>query len=442
MQTPASAAIGIAALPRSRPAAALARARPRASLRAVTGPVWLAVFLLLAFTRSTATAPAAAITVALAALGWLHFALSERAALLALLRRHRALFAALAMLMAGVAVSQALAAPALPEGFWAALPAQVGLTLCLVPLVLALSDARSLRAAAALFIALCAWHVVAMPVEAVTGAKLSWHVVELLPRSAGLLHYQASGLAQQAYYFPGLLLPLFYMAWGLVRELSAPPSRSPRGALGLALCAAPLLWLVPVLCVQSRSALAGAVAASALCLFCGCLRLGARTRLACVALMLVAGALAWWLLFSTGKSGPGLRWAYAGHYFLAALHWPGVLVGHGLRLADPDMVIAGLQPIAHSHNDLVQMLYSWGLLATLPYAAFWLLLLGLIGRAFVRHGRWWPACTVLALAPSLVTDLGFQHYEKAVCMVLLTALCMVLARPGQALPAARQANSV
>ena len=77
-----------------------------------------------------------------------------------------------------------------------------------------------LLALALVFLAVCAWHFVAMPVEAVSGAKLTWHESSAaMPRSAGPLNFQASGLALQPYFFSGLFAgalaaSLFYFLAG------------------------------------------------------------------------------------------------------------------------------------------------------------------------------------------------------------------------------------
>jgi len=64
--------------------------------------------------------------------------------------------------------------------------------------------------------------------------------------------------------------------------------------------------------------------------------------------------------------------------------------------------------------------------ALIAYVGFWAVLLQLVWKRFAARGEMWPACALVVLFPSMVTDLGFQHYEKAVMVVLLAAFCMAL----------------
>jgi hypothetical protein len=98
------------------------------------------------------------------------------------------------------------------------------------------------------------------------------------------------------------------------------------------------------------------------------------------------------------------------------------------------MLLPGLDPITHSHNDLVQMLYSWGSAALVAYIVFWCGLLSLVYSGFVARKEYWPVCALLVAVPGMVTDLGFEHYEKAAFLVILAAFCMALA------PAANRAE--
>ena len=308
------------------------------------------------------------------------------------------------------------------------------LLLCLPALALFLRDERTLGAVVLVFAAVCAWHLVAMPLEAVTGLKVSWHRIELLPRDAGPFHYQASGLAWQAYYFPGLFLPLFYLAWGPVFEKRVFPDwpLSQRAMLAL-----PLVWLVPALSVQSRSAFAGALAAALLAIVGAGRTRKARTWFA-LAVLALLGAAVFWLLFAENKSGAELRVAYFKHYMRAAMDWQWLATGRSYYL-DPDlrMMVPGMQMLQHSHNDIAQIFYSWGLPGLAAYVAFWVALVRLAWTRFVAHGEYWPACALVALFPNMVTDLGFQHYEKAAFLVLLTAFCLACAaRPRPATQAA------
>ncbi|HWI84179.1 O-antigen ligase family protein [Ramlibacter sp.] len=393
--------------------------------------LWLAGFLFLAFKGATVAPPANSAFFALAALGSAWFAAFDRARVRELWREHRGLLATVLLLAAAILFSEAVAkargeAPAHP------LPPQAGLLLCLPALALFLRDERALRAVVLVFAAVCLWHLVAMPLEAVLGVKVSWHRIELLPRDAGPLHFQASGLAWQAYYFPGLFLPLFWLAWGPVYERRVFPGwpLSPRAMLVL-----PLLWLVPALSVQSRSAFAGALTAALLAIVGASRAKRLRTWFA-VGLLAIFAAAVYWHLFAENKSGADLRVAYFKHYVRAAMDWHWLATGRSYYL-DPDlrMMVPGMQMLQHSHNDIAQVFYSWGLPGLLAYLAFWVALVRLVWTRFARHGEYWPACALIALLPNMVTDLGFQHYEKAAFLVLLTAFCLACAgrpRPARA----------
>ena len=390
-------------------------------LRAAIPPVWLAAFLYLAFKGATMAPPSNAGLYALAASGAIYFALFEPAQVKRLMREHRAVLTGAFVLAVAILLSEAAAkirglAPPHP------LPPQAALLLCLPALALFLLEGRNLRAVVALFCAVCAWHFLAMPIEAVLGAKLSWHPVELLPRAAGPLNYQASGLAWQAYFFPGLFLPLFYLAWGPIYEKRVFPDLSVSRRTMLAL---PFAWLVPAACVQSRSAFAGAMGAALLALIASSRTRQLRTWLAAGLLAVFAAGL-YWYLFAENKSGAELRIAYFKLYVSDALELPWLATGRSLYL-DPDPpAVPGMIALQHSHNDIAQIFYSWGLPGLLAYIGFWAALLKLVYSRFWVNGEYWPASALIALFPSMVTDLGFQHYEKAAFLVLLTAFCIAL----------------
>lgn len=392
---------------------------------------WLAGFLFLAFQGATVAPPSNAALYALVVSGSAWFLLFQRQQVRHLWDEQRAMLLAVLVLAAAILWSEA-AGKVRGEAPAHRLPPQAGLLLCLPALALFLRDPPTLRAVVLVFAALCLWHLVAMPLEAVLGVKVSWHRIELLPRDAGPFHYQASGLAWQAYYFPGLFLPLFYLAWGPVFEKRVFPALPlPRRTL----VALPLLWLVPALSVQSRSAFAGALAAALLAIV-GASRIRRLRTWFALAVLALLGAAVFWLLFAENKSGAELRIAYFRHYMHAALDWQWLATGRSYYL-DPDlrMMVPGLQMLQHSHNDIAQIFYSWGLPGLLAYVAFWVALVRLAWTRFVVHGEWWPACALVALFPNMVTDLGFQHYEKAAFLVLLTAFCLACAgrpRPGAA----------
>jgi len=131
-----------------------------------------------------------------------------------------------------------------------------------------------------------------------------------------------------------------------------------------------------------------------------------------------------------------LRLAYLGLYLQKAIDPAWIATGRSLYLeTDPQMMVPGMTMLHHSHNDIAQIFYSWGLPGLAAYLAFWIALVRLAWTRFVAHGEWWPACALVALFPNMVTDLGFQHYEKAAFLVLLAAFCLACAgrpRPAQA----------
>ena len=148
-----------------------------------------------------------------------------------------------------------------------------------------------------LFAVVCAWNFFMMPIEAVWGHKVSWHTIYLTPREAGPFKYQAAGLAIAAFYFPGFMLGLFYLAWGPVLHKRVFANAGiPRGLM----LAMPVLRPIPVICVQSRSAFAGALAAALLML-----AAQGRSRnllvWASIGLLAAAGAALYWYLFTEGK---------------------------------------------------------------------------------------------------------------------------------------------
>ena len=412
-------------------------ARPCAPIRLTDSPrprtftaasvfawAWLAVFLFEALTRSTVRPPHPAVLPMLALTGLAYAWTIERAAFSALLRRHAAIWWTLALFIGMVAVAEVLAHARDVPGLAPFLPAPCWLVLCLPGLAVIVSDGPRLRFAVLLFAALSIWHFFATPFEAVTGMRLSWQPMELFPRDAGPLHYQASGLAWQVYYFTGLFLPLFYLAWGPISEgrIVSRPQLSVRdwGFVAMA-------WGLPAVCSQSRSAFAGTLAAGLLALAAWKRPTRLSTWLALGMLVIVGGA-GYAYLFSANKSGLGLRLAYYELYFAESMKWPAVLVGHGFTLVPNEaMFVKGLTPLEHAHNDVIQTLFSWGAVALAAYVAFFISLLRLVWRDYLSRGRYWPACALLVFIPSTVTDLGFQHFEKAAFLVLFTCWCMVFA---------------
>lgn len=384
--------------------------------------LWVAAFLGFTFTGSVTSPPDIALTV-LAVLGAVYGLVFARDEWRAMIAGHPLVLAASVALAVAVLWSQSMMAwRGVPPSD--TVPSQTALLLCLPVLAVFLSDARIFKAVVALFCAVCLWHFVMMPIEAMTGFKLTWHPHFPLQREAWPFRFQASGLAWQTFSFVGLFLPLFYLAWGPVfeRRVFGQP-KLPHWVAGVL----PLLWLIPVASVQSRSGLAGALVAGVLAVLAWHKRPGVARWL----LLAGVGVLVVWFylyLFAEGKTGPGLRWAYLQAYLREAMDWQWLATGRGFsREVEAPVVVPGLMPLAHSHNDIAQVFYSWGLPGLLTYAAFWFALLRLVFTRFVPRGEYWPALALVAVIPNLVTDVGFHFFEKAAFLVILVAMCMACA---------------
>ncbi|MBA2672726.1 MAG: hypothetical protein H0U68_03465 [Ramlibacter sp.] len=110
-----------------------------------------------------------------------------------------------------------------------------------------------------------------------------------------------------------------------------------------------------------------------------------------------------------------------------SLDWPGVLIGHGTTLPAASHLWVPPQPLAHSHNDFVQVLYSFGLVTLLAYCAFLASLARLAWLLLKRHGQIGFVCALTALFPNVLTDLGLHHYEKAALLVLVAGWAIAVA---------------
>lgn len=392
--------------------------------------LWVAVFFVLVFKGSVLFPPGAELLV-LGLAGVVYCLGLARKQWREMLGEHAGLLAASFGLALAILWSQSAAAwRGVPLSHM--VPFQASLVLCLPVLALFLTDVRILQAVVALFCALILWHFVMLPVEAVTGFKLTWQPRFPQPRDMGLLKFQASGLTIANWCFIGLYLPLFYLAWGPVAARRVFGGRQlPDWLMGVL----PLLWVIPVATVQSRSGLAGALCAGILALLTWHKRLKLGGWLALVAGTLLAAWL-YWLLFAEGKTGPGLRVAYAKAYLQEALQWEWLATGRGFSLhVVPTIALPGLTPLVHSHNDFTQVFYSWGLPGLLAYLAFWFALIRLVFTRFVSRAEYWPAFALITLIPNMVTDLGLHFFEKAAFLVILAAMCMACAgrrQPAQA----------
>jgi hypothetical protein len=382
-------------------------------------PIWLAAFLYFAMKGNSDAPPPNLPLFALVASGTIYHLVYSQALVRRRVAEYRGLLGSILAVALAILVSECnaqFAGLAPPH----ALPRQVALLLCIPALMLFLLEPRHMAWVVGLFAAVCAWNFFMMPIEAVWGAKVSWHTIYLTPREAGPFKYQAAGLAIAAFYFPGFMLGLFYLAWGPVFQKRVfAQAGIPRGLM----VAMPVLWLIPVICVQSRSALAGALAAALLLL---ASQGRARNLLvwASIGLLAAAGAAFYWYLFTEGKSGADLRIAYLKFYISKSLDWNWLATGRSFYY-DPKLIAPGWQALDHSHNDFVQVLYSWGLVTLIAYLAFWAALLRLIYSRFLVHKEYWPLAALVAVLPSMQTDLGLHHFEKTMFLVILTSFCVV-----------------
>jgi hypothetical protein len=387
------------------------------------GAAWLAVFLFLALRFATVRPLAPAAFAAMALGGMAYAAVFERERLRLVLVEQRLLLGAALLTVAAILAAGALLAWRMPERPSLPLPAQLGMLLCIAPLAVMLGNRRRLQAMVLLFAALSAAHLFALPFEAVTGEPVFGWGEALYPRDLGPLHFQARGMAWQIVYFPGVYMALFYFAAGGLGEerLFGRWTFGPRSWLAVSLA-----WTAAVACLQSRSALAGALAASLL----GLVAFGhvrrPRLWIAAGAIALAGLALFAWL-FSENKSSGSLRWAYLALYVQRSFDPAWLLTGRGYtHSADPEMQVPGLQFVVHSHNDFAQVFFTWGLPVLLAYGFFWFALMRLAWRSW-QASRYWPALALVACAPSFLTDLGLHHHEKTAMLAIFAGMAIALA---------------
>ena len=401
----------------------------RETVSQLLGAAWVAVllFLVLCFTAWRPLAPGTFAALALAGLliAWVF----ERPRLRLVLQGQRLLLGSAVLTVLAICADGWALGLLHPERASLALPAQLGLLLCIAPIAVLLSDPRRMRATVAVFAALAVVHIAVLPMESITGQPFFTWGEDLYPRQSGPLAFQARGLAWQVVYFPGLLMSTFYLAAGLLgEERPGGWTFGPRSWL-----AASLVWAAALACLQSRSALAGALAASALGLFAFARARSAHVWLA-LAAVVAGGAALFWFLFSENKSGGGLRAAYVALYFRRALDPEWVWTGRGYTIdADPDMQVPGQQYLVHSHNDFAQVFFTWGLPALLAYLCFWAALVRMAWRSW-RAGRYWPTLALVACAPSFLTDLGLHHLQKAAFLAVLAGMAAARAA-GEPVPA-------
>ncbi|MES3004036.1 MAG: O-antigen ligase family protein [Pseudomonadota bacterium] len=386
---------------------------------------WLAVFLFLAlFFSSARPAPPPSFWV-LALVGMLQGWVFQRDQLFAVLRSQWLLLGCALLTVLALFGSGAWLTLTRPAHFTMPLPPHIGMLLCIAPMAVMLSRRRGLQVTALVLAAVVLVHLVALPWEALSGEVFVAGAEALYPRDMPPLHFQAHGLAWQVYYFPGLMMASFYLAAGVIGEERqfGPWRFSARSWL-----AASLVWAAAIACLQSRSALAGALASTLL----GAVAL-AHTRRPRLWLGLLAvgvvGAMVFAYLFSANKSSGALRAAYVALYFRHGFDAEWLWTGRGYTIFPAlDMQVPGLQYLDHSHNDFAQVLFTWGIPGLAAYLAFWAALLRLVWQSW-RQGRHWPALALLACAPSFYTDLGLHFHEKVSFLVVLAAMAVACATP-------------
>lgn len=403
--------------------------------------IWLLTLLCAVIGFSSAKPPSAWWLSLLGLSGLAIAVLTDRITLIFLWRSQKLLWTAWALVGVGAAAAEWWASAGNYNHFFRTLSPQAGLVWCLPALSVFMAHAK-IRAWTVIALAtLCAWHAVTIPLEAVTGIRIGWLTYEVVVRQFGWLTYQPAGLSSHPYLFAGFYLPIFYLAWGsFLSNVRTYCDRTQSPWVWRCYLILPWFWLAIAACLQSRSSFVGTLAATCLCTFfsgpvsqtpdqSGATAQGSsfghdlkkRWRWFGMALAIVGAAtIAYWLLTLSNKTGLGLRAAYWQVYLDAAIKWPAVIAGHGFLSDRSNLAIPGLPYIWHSHNDLLEILYSWGSITLLPYLVFMATLTCLLFRRW-REGQTWLLSAAVCVFPSMVTDLGLHHYEKANLMMLLAA---------------------
>lgn len=361
--------------------------------------------------------------------------------LVLLWRRCKWLWTAWGLVGVGAMVAEWWASAGNYTHFIQTLSPQAGLVWCLPALSVFMVNAKMRSWTNIALAALCVWHAVTIPLEAITGIRFGWLTYEVVVRTFGWLTYQSAGLSSHPYLFAGFYLPIFYLVWGSCRsDILAYSGRTQKWWAWRCYLLLPWFWLVIAACLQSRSAFVGALMASCLCsLLAGTTRqtrrsthpgvqfsvltssLKKRRWIGVVLVIFALGAIANWFLNLGNKTGLGLRAAYWQVYLDAAFQWPKLLTGHGFLSDRSHLAVAGLPYIWHSHNDWLEVVYSWGVITLIPYLVFMIGLSRLLIQRW-REGQAWLLATAVCVLPTMVTDLGLHHYEKAALMTLIAAL--------------------
>lgn len=408
--------------------------------------VWLLALLWAVIGYSSASPPAAWALGLLGCSGLAIATATDRATLILLWRRSTWLWAAWALVGVGATFSEWRASAGNYTHFIQTLSPQAGLVWCLPALSVFMVDTKLRSWTTLVLAALCVWHAVTIPIEAITGIRFGWLTYEVVVRSFGWLTYQSAGLSSHPYLFAGFYLPIFYLVWGSCRSHILAYSVKEKNVWAWrCYLLLPWAWLVIAACLQSRSAFVGALMASCLCSLLaqsprhihGSILSGTQTsvlssglnkkRWVVMALGIVAmaavAAVTYWFLNLGNKTGLGLRAAYWQVYLDAAFQWPQLLTGHGFLNDRRHLAVEGLPYIWHSHNDWLEIVYSWGLITWIPYLVFMIALAQLLVQR-CREGQPWLLAAAFCVLPTMVTDLGLQHYEKAALMTLLAALML------------------
>jgi hypothetical protein len=344
----------------------------------------------------------------------------ERKSLSRLWNEYRSLWISILAFAIAISVSEATATRygQLPIYF---IPFQTPLLLCAPFVALFFLDSSRLNLTWAVFLLIVCWHFFSLPIEGVTGVKLSWHPDYQYVRQQWGLNYQAFGFAIANPYFAGFHLPLFYLTLGAIRSKHVLKDVMLPAWSYSALATA---WVISCLSVQSRSVFAGSILASLIFIF-GESPRARRLALVVVPFVLVASVIVY-LSFLTGKSSADMRWVYMKLYLLESLKWPYLLFGHGQLFDIKTLVVPGYQFLAHSHNDVIQIAFWWGFAALAAYLWMWFQVVKLLWTRFASRDEYWPFAVIASFLPHSQTDLGIHHYEKAILLVILVAGCVAM----------------
>jgi hypothetical protein len=398
----------------------------QANLSTWIGDFWAAAFLFVLITESSMFKPDDRRFFLFLIAGSLYLAIFERPRALKLLSEYRALLMAFLGLGLSIAVCELISTWLYHhDNTRLFIPYQVPMLLCAPILAAIWIRDRPLKWSFFCFTAIVVWHYLALPIEALTSWRLSWHPDAVKVREQWGLKFQASGLAHSNAYFAGLMFPLFYLTLGPLRSQSIPIPLAIQKRLTLRTSAVlAFLWIIVCLAAQSRSIFIGSLLASTLFIF-GDSKKARKLAKKFIPWILLIGA-GIYIGFLSGKSSATLRWVFIELYFRESLKWPYIIWGHGQPYNNNHLGVPGYQFLVHSHNDFAQVAFWWGWATLLTYLIFWYQLLRRIWRDYVKRWEVWPLAAVLAVLPHFLSDLGLHHFEKVAFIVILSALVIAL----------------